>query len=413
MAETPCRNIGGGFLFVDVPNPMYIFNMRKVYLDHTATTPLDPEVLEAMMPYFLQKFGNASSIHRFGQESKAALDESRNTIAKILGAQQGELIFVSGGTEADNALIKGVARNMRTGSGKDHIVTSNIEHHAVLETCKSLEDEKFTVTYVDADADGCVSPENVFKAIRPSTGIISIMHANNEVGTVNRIETIGRFARERNILFHTDAVQTFCKLPVNVADMNIDLLSISAHKIYGPKGIGAMFIRKGVQIDRLIDGGAQERGRRAGTENVPLAVGFATAARLMNQSRENQSHRLLGLKNKLRSMLKERFPFVLFNGHPSESLPHILNISFDSRKIRIDGESLLFNLDLAGIAVTSGSACTSGSQEPSHVLLAMGRDRATAKASIRFSMGNSTTEEDINYTFNELEKIVSRIGTIL
>jgi len=302
---------------------------------------------------------------------------------------------------------------MRTGSGKDHIVTSNIEHHAVLETCKSLEDEKFTVTYVDADADGCVSPENVFKAIRPSTGIISIMHANNEVGTVNRIETIGRFARERNILFHTDAVQTFCKLPVNVADMNIDLLSISAHKIYGPKGIGAMFIRKGVQIDRLIDGGAQERGRRAGTENVPLAVGFATAARLMNQSRENQSHRLLGLKNKLRSMLKERFPFVLFNGHPSESLPHILNISFDSRKIRIDGESLLFNLDLAGIAVTSGSACTSGSQEPSHVLLAMGRDRATAKASIRFSMGNSTTEEDINYTFNELEKIVSRIGTIL
>ena len=222
--------------------------------------------------------------------------------------KQGELFFVSGGTEADNALVKGVAWNMRVVSGKDHIITSNIEHHAILETCKSLEDEKFTVTYVDADADGCISPENVFKAIRPSTGIISIMHANNEVGTVNRIETIGRFARERNILFHTDAVQTFCKLPINVADMNIDLLSISAHKIYGPKGIGAMFIRKGVQIDRLIDGGGQERGRRAGTENVPLAVGFATAARLMNHSKENQSHRLLGLKNKLRSMLKERFP---------------------------------------------------------------------------------------------------------
>ena len=386
--------------------------MKRIYLDHTATTPLDPRVFNAMKPYFLEKFGNASSIHLFGQEARAALDESRDTLAKLLGARSGELFFVSGGTEADNFALKGVAWKMRE-RGKNHIVTSKVEHHAVLETCMALEKNGFAVSCVDVDAHGMVSPDNVQRAIIPETGLISIMHANNEVGTINPIARIAAIARERGILFHTDAVQTFGKLPIHVDELGADLLSISAHKIYGPKGIGALFIRKGIVVERMLHGGGQERGRRAGTENVPLAVGFATAASLINGDMEREGSRLLALKSDLRSMLDAKFSAIVFNGHPVMSLPHILNVSFDSDRVEIDGEALLFNMDMAGIAVTSGSACTSGSIEPSHVLLAMGRDDKTAKATIRFSMGRSTTHDDLVDAVAALEKVVDRIAIML
>jgi cysteine desulfurase len=386
--------------------------MRKVYLDHTATTPLDPQVFEAMKPYFLEKYGNASSIHQWGREARAALDESRDTIAKSLGVKASEVFFVCSGTEADNFALKGLAWEGEK-AGKNHIITSKVEHHAVLETCTFLEEHGFGVTYLPVDTYGMVNPDELRKAVKKNSAVISIMHANNEVGTVNPISEIAMVAHENGILIHTDAVQSFGKIPVNVNELGVDLLSLSAHKIYGPKGIGALYIRKGTKVERFMHGGGQERGRRAGTENVPLAVGFAKAVELILSKRETEMVRMGKLKMKLRSMIEERFPSVLFNGHPTESLPHILNISFDSQKIEIDGEALLFNLDLAGIAVTSGSACTSGSMEPSHVLLAMGRDEKTAKATIRFSMGKSITEEDVQYVVEELDNIVERIGKVM
>jgi len=387
--------------------------MRSVYLDHTATTPLDPRVFEAMKPYFTEKFGNASSIHRFGQEARAALDLSREEIAHAIGASGGELFFVGSGTEADNMALKGVARYMRKQRGKDHLVTSQVEHHAVLESCRTLEEEGFTVSYAGVDQSGGLDPERVISMVRPSTALVSVMHANNEVGTINAIAEIGRRLRERDVLFHSDAVQSFGKIPLNVREDPVDLLSLSAHKIYGPKGIGAIFIRKGVVMDRLLDGGKQERGRRAGTENVPLAVGFAKAAQLMSQERENEQKRMCKMRDWLLQEIQKRFPFVIVNGDPGGGLPHLLNVSFDSRKIRIDGEVLLFNLDLAGIAVTSGSACTSGSMAASHVLLAMGRDPQTAKATIRFSLGRWTKQDDLTYVVDSLDEIVRRIGTLL
>jgi cysteine desulfurase len=401
-----------GVLFVEQVKPLYILLMRQVYLDHTATTPLDHEVFEAMKPFFLDKYGNASSIHQWGREARAALDESRDAIATFVGAKASEIFFVSSGTEADNFATKGLAWEWEK-VGKKHIITSSVEHHAVLETCAFLKEHGFEVSYLPVDTYGMVAPDEVRKAIRKDTALISIMHANNEVGTINPVAEIAKIAHEFAIPFHTDAVQSFGKIPVDVNELGVDLLSLSAHKIYGPKGIGALYIRRGTKIERFMHGGGQERGRRAGTENVPLAVGFAKAAELIVSKREEERKRMEELKKKLRSMIEERFPFVLFNGHPTESLPHILNVSFDSEKIEIDGEALLFNLDLAGIAVTSGSACTSGSMEPSHVLLAMGRDAKTAKATIRFSMGKSTTEEDLQYTVEKLGVIVERIGKIL
>jgi cysteine desulfurase len=385
--------------------------MRKIYLDHTATTPLDPQVFEAMKPYMLEKFGNASSIHSFGREVRAALDESRDSIAKLLGAHAGEVFFVSGGTEADNTAVKGTAWAMRK-NGKSHVITNRTEHHAVLESCAFLEENGFSVTYLEVDQYGMVQPEDVRKAIRPETGLISIIHANNEVGTINPVGDISAIAREHGIPFHSDAVQSFGKLPVNVDELGVDLLTISAHKIYGPKGIGALYIRRGMQVDRFMHGGGQERGRRAGTENVSLSVGFAKAAQLMCEIREAEFQRLGELKNVFRALLMEKFPFIIINGNPDSSLSHILNVSFDNDRFQIDAESMLYNLDLAGIAVTSGSACTSGSMSPSHVLLAMGRSAATARATIRFSMGKSTTEEDLIYAVEKLEEIVKRIGRI-
>ena len=386
--------------------------MRRVYLDHTATTPVDPAVVEAMRPFFSGRFGNASSIHHFGREARAALDESRDTLAGRIGAQSGEIFFVSGGTEADNFALKGAAMTM-LGRGKNHIITGRSEHHAILETCGFLEQHGFVVTYLPVDEFGRTSVCDVRDAIRAETGLISIMHANNEVGTINPVADIARVAKESGVVMHSDAVQSFGKIPVDVDALGVDLLSLSAHKIYGPKGIGALYIRRGVAIERFIHGGGQERGRRAGTENVPLAVGFAEAALLVHRRLEADQKRLGELKERLRSELRERFPWILFNGDPAVALPHILNVSFDSRRIGIDGEALLFNLDLAGIAVTSGSACTSGSMEPSHVLLAMGRDADTAKATIRFSTGHSTTDDDIVYTVGVLTDIVRRLGKVL
>jgi cysteine desulfurase len=386
--------------------------MRRVYLDHTATTPLDPAVFEAMKKCYTERFGNASSIHHFGREARAALDESRDTLARLIGAQSGEVFFVSCGTEADNFALKGVAAAMLR-RGKNHVITSKSEHHAILETCQFLEQNGCTVTYLPVDEHGRVRVEDVRAAITGRTGLISIMHANNEVGTISPVEDIARVAKEHGIAFHSDAVQSFGKIPVRVDDLGVDLLSLSAHKIYGPKGIGALYVRRGVDIDRFIHGGGQERGRRAGTENVPLAVGFAEAASLIHGRMEADQHRFAQLKERLQSGLRELFPWIIFNGHPREALPNILNFSFDSRRLSIDGEALLFNLDLAGIAATSGSACTSGSMEPSHVLLAMGRDTATARATLRFSMGRSTTEEDIDYTLSVLAEVVGRTGKVL
>lgn len=385
--------------------------MRRVYLDHTATTPLDPRVFEAMRPYFLEKFGNASSIHRYGQEARAALDESRAVLARLINARESEVYFTASGTEADNFALKGVARAMRK-RGKSHIITSKVEHHAVLETCEFLEEEGFSVTYLDVDGYGRVSPDDIRRVMTPKTGLISIMHANNEVGTINPIEEIAAVAKEHGIVFHTDAVQSFGKIPINVATMGIDLLSLSAHKIYGPKGIGAIVIRKGTEIDKFIHGGGQERGRRASTEAVPLAVGFAKAASLMYETMEQENKRLADLRSHMQKVLEERFPYLIFNRHPVHSLPHILNVSFDSSKVDIEGDVLLLNLDLAGIAATSGSACTSGTMKPSHVLLAMGRDEKSARATIRFSMGRSTSLEDLDYVATVLESVVEKIARV-
>ncbi len=383
--------------------------MERIYLDHTATTPLDPQVFEAMRPFFTDKFGNASSIHSFGRDAKAALDISRECIASAIGASAGEVFFVGSGTEADNFAIKGIAASMRE-HGKQHIITSKVEHHAILEPCNYLAQFGIQTTYLDVDEYGQVSPASLAGAITESTGLVSLMHVNNEVGTINPIGKLASVAHARGIVFHTDAVQSFGKLDFDVKENNVDIASFSAHKLYGPKGIGAMYLKRGTKITNLLHGGGQERGRRAGTENVALAVGFAKAVELAIERREEEQKRLQILKEYIIKLLRERFPFLLFNGHPVQSLPQIINVSFDSEQIEIDGESLLFNLDLAGIAVTSGSACTSGSMEASHVLLAMCRDPEAAKASLRFSMGRTTTKEQLLHVMEVMDEIVKRIG---
>ncbi len=386
--------------------------MRKIYIDNAATTQIDPRVYKAMVPFFAEKFGNPSSIHSFGRETRVALDESRDKLAKLLGAKSSEIFFTSSGTEATNFALKGIAYKMLQ-QGRSHIITSIAEHHATLETCQYLEGKGFHVSYLNVDGYGMIDPGDVQRAIISKTGLISLMHTNNEVGSINPIKEIASIAKDHQIIFHTDAVQAFGKIPVNVDDLGVDLLSLSAHKIYGPKGIGLLYIRQGVEIEKFIHGGGQERGRRAGTENIAYAVGFAKAAELICGSRESENRRMRDMKNKMREMLIKQFPYIFVNGHPTESLQNILSISFDSQKINIDGEVLLMSLDLAGIAVSSGSACTSGSIKPSHVLMAMGRDEDTSQATIRFSFGRATTKEDIEYTVAVLEEIVNRIGKII
>jgi cysteine desulfurase len=385
---------------------------QRIYFDYSATTPVDPAVTEAMMPYFAKSFGNASSIHAFGRETKIALEESREKIAITVGARPGEIFFTSGGTEADNHALFGVAIAAKRSRGKNHLIISAIEHHAVLHSAEYLRGNGFDVTVVPVDHSGKVDPNDVRAAIRPTTCIVSIMHANNEIGTIQPIEDIARIVHEHGILLHSDTVQSVGKIPVKVDALSVDLLAFSAHKIYGPKGIGAIYIRRGVEIDSIIHGGAQERNRRAGTENVPLAVGFAKAAEMTQQEMESQTRRFLKLREQLKRGLSDRFDSLLFNGHPIDTLPTIVNVSFDSSKIDIDGEALLLNMDLHGIAVTSGSACSSGSMEPSHVLHAIGRDLKAARASIRFSLGKYTVESEIEKAVDVLESVVRKTSVV-
>jgi cysteine desulfurase len=387
--------------------------MKHVYLDYCATTPIDPRVLEAMTPYFSGEYGNASSIHSYGRRARLALEESRERIAGFIGAKYDELFFTSGGTESDNYAVVGVARALGT-TRKGKIVTSAIEHHAILDPVKSLQAEGFSATVLHVDRHGMVDPEDVRRAMNGETMLVTMVHANNEVGTFEPIAKIASICREHGVVVHTDAVQSVGKVSVNVQELGVDLLSMSAHKMYGPKGIGGIFIRKGTKIDSFMKGGSQESNRRAGTENVPLAVGFAKAIEICSEQMDQDRDRISHLREKLRAGIAGLFPEALFNGHPQDSLPHILNVSFDSSKRLIDGEALIMGMDLRGVAVTSGSACTSGSLQPSHVLLAMGRDEMTARATVRFSLGRGTTEEDIDYAVDALKEVVelaSKSGT--
>ena len=380
--------------------------MRRIYLDYAATTPMDPEVLKAMLPYFNDKFGNPSSIHSFGQEAKAAVEKARKEIASFLGAAQEEIIFTSGGSESDNFAIKGVAyANKHKGN---HIITSSIEHHAVIKSCEFLEKMGFEVTYLPVSKDGLVDPENVKKAITDKTILISIMHASNEIGTIQPIKEIGKIARERKIYFHSDAVQTFGHIHINVDELNVDLLSVSAHKLCGPKGIGVLYVRKGTKIVSFIHGGGQERKRRASTENVPAIVGFGKAVEIAKKTMDEEVKKLVILRDKLIKGILEKIDNVYLNGHPARRLPNNVNVSVES----IEGESMLLSLDMEGIAASTGSACTSASLEASHVLLALGLSHELAHGSLRFTLGRYTEEEDINKVLEILPKIVKKLRSI-
>lgn len=380
--------------------------MKQIYLDHSATTPVHSEVLEAMLPYFGDLFGNPSSIHSFGQDAKKAVDEARDKVASLINADPSEIVFTSGGTEADNLAVMGVAY-AREGK-KNHIITTCIEHHAVLNTCGYLEKKGFEVTYLPVNRYGLVNPHDVKRAITTETAIISIMHANNEIGTVEPIEEIGRIASENGISFHTDAVQTVGKIPVNVSALNVDLLSLSGHKIYGPKGIGALYIRKGTRITPILYGGHHEKDLRAGTENVPGIVGLGKACEIASRDLMSEMDHLRNLRDRLENGIMDKIDRIRLNGHPSQRLPHILNVSFEN----IEGEPLILNLDMKGIAVSAGSACTSDAMESSHVLKALGIPPDIALGSVRLSLGKENTEEEIDYVINALVEIVEHLRDV-
>jgi len=377
--------------------------MKRIYLDYAATTPTHPEVVKTMLPYFTQNFGNPSSIHSFGTEGRKAVEEARHKVADLIGAKDKEIIFTSGGTEADNFAIKGVAHAMEHKG--NHIITTSIEHHAVIEPCKFLEKRGFKVTYLPVDKYGLVDPDDVKKAITDKTILISVMHANNEIGTIEPIAEIAQVARERGIYFHTDAVQTVGHLPVNVDKLGVDLLSISAHKLYGPKGVGALYIKTGTRILPFMHGGDQERRRRASTENVPGIAGFGKACEIAQREMHSERERLTSLRDKLIKGILQRIDHSRLNGHPTQRLPNNVNVSLEF----VEGESMLLNLDLAGIAASTGSACSSSSLEPSHVLLAIGLPPEVAHGSLRFTLGRETTEEDIDYVLETLPPIVEKL----
>ena len=373
--------------------------MRRIYLDNAATTAVSPEVMEAMLPYFTEVYGNASSIHGFGREAKRAIETARRQVMKALNvAAPQEIYFTAGGTESDNWAIKGVA--LMKGSG--HIITTAIEHHAVLHTCQWLEKQGFDVTYLPVDEYGRVTAAQVEKALREDTILVSVMAANNEVGTIQPIGEIGALCREHGVLFHTDAVQAVGVLPIDVQAMNIDLLSLSGHKLHGPKGAGALYVRKGVKIDTLLHGGAQERGFRAGTENVPAIVGLGKAVEIAQANLADNVARMTALRQCLIDGLMARVPGTRLNGHPTERLPGNANLSFD----KVEGEALLLRLDLMGVAGSSGSACTSGTLDPSHVLLALGLTQAQANGALRLTIGTDTTQEEIDQVLEILPPIV-------
>lgn len=384
--------------------------MKKIYLDYAATTPAHPDVVKEMLPYFSEIYGNPSSLHSFGQEAKSAVESAREKVSKLINASSNEIVFTSGGTESDNFAIKGVAfanekKGLPAGRQGNHIITTAIEHHAVLETCHFLEKRGFSVTILPVDEFGLVDPENVRKAITDKTVLVSVMHANNEIGTIEPIEEIGKITREKGVIFHTDAVQTTGALPIDVEKMNVDLLSTSAHKLYGPKGVGALYIRKGTKMVPFMHGGGQEKNRRGSTENVPAIVGFGKAAELAQAEIEERTKHLLPLRDKLIKGIYDRVDHIHFNGHPVKRLPNNVNFCFEF----VEGESMLLNLDFEGIAASTGSACSSATLEPSHVLIAIGRPHAVAHGSIRFTLGRLTTESDIDYTLDVFPKIVEKL----
>jgi cysteine desulfurase len=377
---------------------------RSVYLDHNASTPVHPEVLQAMLPYFSERFGNASSVHGFGREAREGLERAREQIAGFLRVSKDEIVFTSGGTESDNLGIKGVAAAKRAG----HIVTSQIEHHAVLRTCETLETQGFTVTYLPVDEYGMVRPEDLEKAIRPDTILVSLMHANSEVGTLQPMNEIGRITRGHGVPLHVDAVQTFGKVPIDVDAFGIDLLSFSGHKIYGPKGVAGLYIRKGTRMAAVQHGGDHERRRRAGTENVAGLVGFGKAVEVRGREMAGEAVRLAGLRDKLWEGIRARVEEVRLNGHPTLRLPGTCNMCFRN----VESESIVLGLDLKGIATSAGSACTSGSVEPSYVLVAMGLPLDWAMGSVRCSLGRSTTAEDIDYVLEAVVPLAAKLRAL-
>ena len=381
--------------------------MKKIiYLDNAATTKTSPEVVEAMLPYFTEQYGNASAIYSIGSSNKEVISRARKDIADVLGAKENEIYSTAGGSESDNWALKATCEAY--GAKGKHIITSKIEHHAILHTCEYLEKQGFEVTYVDVDEDGVIKMDDLKAAIRPDTILISVMFANNEIGTMQPIREIGALAHEHGILFHTDAVQAFGQVPINVDDLNIDMLSSSAHKLHGPKGIGFLYIRKGVKIRSFVHGGAQERKRRAGTENVPGIVGFAKAAKIAQETMEERRAKEIELRDYLIDRIMAEIPYTKLNGHRTNRLPNNANFSFQF----IEGESMLILLDDKGICASSGSACTSGSLDPSHVLLAIGLPHEIAHGSLRLTLSEETTKEDIDFTVDQLKAIVERLRSM-
>ena len=374
---------------------------RRVYLDHNATTPVHPEVLAEMLPFFGEVYGNPSSVHAFGREAREAVDGARDRIARFLAVRPDEIVFTSGGTESDNFAVKGLA----LARGRGHLITSRIEHHAVLRTAEALEAQGFAVTYLPVDAAGRIDPDDVKRALRTETAAISVMHANSEMGTLQPVAEIGAIAREHGIPFHVDAVQTFGKVPIDVDAMGIDLLSISAHKIYGPKGVAGLYMRRGTKMVAIQHGGEHERRRRAGTENVAGIVGFGKAVEVRERDMHEEAARLSALRSRLWEGIRTRVPQVRLTGHPVHRLPGTANVVFR----HVESESIVLGLDLKGIAVSAGSACTSGSVEPSYVLLAMGVPVDWAMGAVRFSLGRSTSADDIDYVVESVEPIVRRL----
>ncbi len=378
--------------------------MKKIYLDNNATTRMREEVLEAMLPYYKDIYGNASSVHEFGRQARRAVDDARSKVAALIGAASPEeIIFTSGGTESDNFAIKGIAHTLKSKGGR--IITSTIEHHAVLNTCKFLEKEGYQVSYVGVDKDGIIKFDELKSAITDKTILISIMYANNEMGTIEPIEEIGDIAKAKGVLFHTDAVQAVGKMPFEVSKSNIDLLSLSGHKFYGPKGVGVLYLKKKTKITPLLHGGHHEMNKRAGTENVAGIVGLGKAAELAKKEIVEEAAYLKGLRDYLYKGISGAIPHTKLNGHPEKRLPNTLNVSFQY----LEGESIILSLDMEGVSVSTGSACTSGSLEPSHVLTAMGVEPVDSQGSIRFSLGRDNTKEDMDYCLKVLPPIIKRL----
>ncbi len=374
-----------------------------IYLDNAATTKTAPEVVDAMLPYFSEYYGNASTIYSLGAESKKAMDHARQTIADSLGAKPEEIYFTAGGSESDNWALKATAEAYAS-KGK-HIITTKIEHHAILHTCEYLEKRGFEITYLNVDRDGLISLDELKAAIRPDTILISVMFANNEIGTIEPIAEIGEIAKEHGVLFHTDAVQAYAQVPINVDEMHIDMLSASGHKLNGPKGIGFLYIRKGVKIRSFVHGGAQERSRRAGTENIPGIVGLGAAVERAMRIMDTKTRKEIELRDYLIGRLENEIPHCWLNGHRTKRLPNNINFSF----LFIEGESMLIMLDMKGICASSGSACTSGSLDPSHVLLAIGLKHEEAHGSLRLTLSEDSTKEEMDIVAEEVKKIVQRL----